>query len=887
MSFEGQTSRLRASLSRWIDLAVLVVVACSIYFPLRLIFGHYISDAAGIVGLFPWPARWAAYSFVFAAIWWPVVRFGGFSRGNLTAFFWYPPIWLACLFGICLVWFVCLHISGFLFSQTPHVSPISLLFAFGTAATGAAIAKGSQELFKELGSERVRCGTEKNFEPKPISEDIEALLRWIGKESPILTPDQDRLNTNLFACRIAEVVMESPSKTVSLVGGYGAGKSSIVNMTRHYLNDSKGSGVIPVEVCAWGFQRGSAAESILKQVVLGCSLHFDCLSLSNLPAQYSAAIGSLSMWGKVVSALLSLPHDPMEILRRVDRILLTVNKRLLVFIEDLDRNWQGDELWTDVISLLDRLKRLQRVSFVLAITETSKMGDIINRISDHVEIIPKLSVKDVAVIYQMFKEHCLARSEDIKFPTNDDQFATRIDAENIEQRNQIARLLNVRVKEEIDEITAIVDNPRNLKHILRRTAKAWSSLHGEIDFDDLFVANVLRVAALEAFTFIHENLPDIHWLRQEGKREDKEKERQVLHDKLIKACSYSGPKLEATEQLIRILFPYWLGSRLPSRGVIQGVSEPEPTNYWDRLIREKLNVQEISDQETARAISTWKQDHELLVYKGLRLAPAVNEIPGFAKKVKQFGDLIDGEQVLSLVSQLFEYVYQVKHEIDRDFVGRGELHYVAEQKEFAAGDWLVREVGKLLPLSLWVAVETYKFWFHAVVNMDEKQRIQNAMLESCKSQYSDRSVFVKAIQGDPDNAILELLITLTHEIYGGPGSLYDDWKWLVDLLLECAATHHVSVVPKILELAVHLDAPPKRQWVLSVKFLESFFGDKTPDLMILLSQLDLTQLSKKESEKAACAREEAAKWILNKTTRTTVPTEAGVGVEEQPNDTES
>ena len=72
----------------------------------------------------------------------------------------------------------------------------------------------------------------------------------------------------------------------------------------------------------------------------------------------------------------------------------------------------------------------------------------------------------------------------------------------------------------------------------------------------------------------------------------------------------------------------------------------------------------------------------------------MNEIPGFAEKLKQFGDLIDGEQVLNLVSQLFEYVFQVKHEIDRDFVGRGELHYLAEQKEFASGDWLVKEVGE-------------------------------------------------------------------------------------------------------------------------------------------------------------------------------------------------
>ena len=53
--------------------------------------------------------------------------------------------------------------------------------------------------------------------------------------------------------------------------------------------------------------------------------------------------------------------------------------------------------------------------------------------------------------------------------------------------------------------------PRLLKHTLRRMRGAWQALHGEIDFDDLLMVNVLRSAAPEAFDFVHYH---IHELRQ-------------------------------------------------------------------------------------------------------------------------------------------------------------------------------------------------------------------------------------------------------------------------------------------------------------------------------------------------------------------------------------
>jgi hypothetical protein len=890
-SFLKLGPRRAVTLARWLDLLLLTVVACVIYFFLRPFFEPYISESVGIIGLLPLPLRWILYSVIFAVVWLPVVRAGGFSVKSFlsSAPLLYPPFWLACAFGIIVIWFLQPYISVFLTGRTVHPSVTALTLALGAAVTGAAGATLWRVVIERLTS--APRGFEQGSvqsQAKPVIEDIEALLDWIAREAPIETPDQDVLNTKLFARRIVETLNRLPLLTITVVGGYGMGKSSILKMVKHYLRNSggvnTGSGgaekrteqnrsMILVEVCGWGLQKDRAAETILKQVIEKCSDHVDCFGLSNLPSQYSAAIGSASKWSKAVSGLLFLSYDPMATLERLDRVLLSIDKNVVVFLEDMDRNWQGSEFWSEVVSLLDRLKKLQQVSFVLAVTDKGKIGEIVNRISDHVEVVPRLSVNDVAAIYKLFRNHCFQQYNDIRFEEEESR-SRRINAENIAQRDEVGRRLNIKMSEEIDAIAALIESPRNLKHALRRTYRAWESLHGEIEFDHLFVANVFRVAELEVFNFIHENLSDIRWLgRRVGSPEDKkatEDERKGLQEKLAAAISPMPSRMAAIEKLIYFLFPGWSSSSpVPQFGVIQGVSNPQPIDYWDRLIRERLNDSEISDQALAGAISRWKVNTNAQVYDGLQLAEAISEIPEFSEKVLQFGELLDGQQVLALASQLFELVFHTRGLTDRDFPGRTELHQLIIQKESVSqyGDWLVGEVNKLFPFRLSVAVDVYEYWIEPLFETGEKQRVRNAVLKGAESHYSDKAVFIDALKSDKDNAVLRLIATLSHEIYGGPGSLHDDWRWLGELLLDCAATHYSIIIPKILGFAVIQRIPPKGPWILASESLQTFFQERTRELMLLLSQVDVSRLSKKESQKVTAAQEQAIKWLSDNPTK--------------------
>ena len=725
----------------------------------------------------------------------------------------------------------------------------------------------------------------KQVKEKIFADDIKSLLQWIEKEKPIETPFQDRLNTKVIADRIAEVLSGSALITISVVGGYGTGKSSILKMVQNYLRSNEvkkkqNNSVIPVDVCGWGLSKGTAAETILKQVVQECSEHVDCFGLSNLPAQYAASIGAVSGWSKALSSLMSISYDPMKALERMDSILLAINKKVIIFFEDLDRNWQDDEFWVEIIALLDRLKKLTRVSFVLSKTETSEIGDIINRISDHVEIIPRLSFGHFAEIYESFREYCLKAFDDIPLEGEESRYR-RIITGNIKASNKLEREMAVSTSDKADIIATLVETPRNLKHALRRTYEAWQSLHGEIEFDDLFIANAIRVSELGVFNFIHENISDIRWLGRQGtKKEEEQKERDALKEKLKLANVMESPsRQEAIEILLKFLFPYWKYSPIYTNAAIQGFSKIDPTDYWERMVREKLDDEEISDQEVARAIINWKENKDdLPVYKNLRLAQAISEIIGFPDKLKQLGELLlDTEQVHKLTSQLFQIVFREKGLKDENFPGSNELHKLMSsielKRSFSSKEdlvspfnhftWLVEEVNKLFPYSLLIAARVYNYWsLWSALDPSYTEDYNTAyrtVLEKAKSCYSDNNTFINAIKAD-DNAVSEFIRTLLNKHRNDPQFVPNDWRWLKDLLINNMQTNYSIIVPQILEAFIYQEKFPNGPWLLS-KTLPVFFQEKNRDVMMLLSKLDTNQFTGRRKLMAEAAREQATEWL--------------------------
>jgi hypothetical protein len=59
--------------------------------------------------------------------------------------------------------------------------------------------------------------------------------------------------------------------------------------------------------------------------------------------------------------------------------------RLIIFLEDLDRNVSDDMIRDEMPALLDRLRHLKNISFVLAIGTEHQYSNVLVRICAHVE----------------------------------------------------------------------------------------------------------------------------------------------------------------------------------------------------------------------------------------------------------------------------------------------------------------------------------------------------------------------------------------------------------------------------------------------------------------------------------------------------------------------
>jgi hypothetical protein len=437
-----------------------------------------------------------------------------------------------------------------------------------------------------------------------------------------------------------------------------------------------------------------------------------------------------------------------------------------------------------------------------------------------------------------------------------------VSAEDAVLQDQMSYLSKIIRPDELDAITVITENPRNLKHALRRTCRAWQFLHGEIEFDHLFIANIFRIAMPEVFNFIHEHISDINWLDQQSVAGDK---KQQIREKLQKELSEiinNAPRYDSVEKLIRFLFPYWR-SVSGSYGVIQGFSDTKPTDYWNRMIREKLDDGEISDQTVAKAIAEWKQNKDLSVYEGLPLAHAVITYPKLPKKIVQFGELLDGQDVHVLLSQLFDYAFQVKGIRTTYISGVKELKQLIQEKDFSGhGQWLINEVSKLFPINLSLANNVFlDFWIMA--DATEGQRVCNALLKNAKIIYSDKEVFIKAIETH-SSSVIEFIgrLNSAYERYSGIIFNPDEWGWLADLLLDTGKTHSSIVISQILEFAVYKEVEPSDKPLLfHYERIKALFQERQREVMLLLSNIDASQFAEKLRTKAKVAREMSMKWL--------------------------
>lgn len=304
---------------------------------------------------------------------------------------------------------------------------------------------------------------------------------WHQYEKPVLTMKQDRLNRGELVNRLFNVITSNEnadSRGIAIIGPFGIGKSSVINMTLSEIQMAFHS-YIPCRINSWGTY--SSEEQIQKylieQVIYSLGKVTSTTSLSGLPSKYIQTLkGAQSLWLDILP-IFDNHSSPGSQLAEIDDLLATLKLKIIVIIEDLDRNKDAETMLNSIAPLIDTLNENSSFRFILSVGQKLNNPEIINRICRYKEYI-NLDREHV----QNSIEECLNKIIQMKKLTYKGNYKDFFSTTTTSDKTIATR----------DALLSYITNPRELKIILRQVELDWnSSLYGCCDILDLFAITTL------------------------------------------------------------------------------------------------------------------------------------------------------------------------------------------------------------------------------------------------------------------------------------------------------------------------------------------------------------------------------------------------------------
>ena len=476
--------------------------------------------------------------------------------------------------------------------------------------------------------------------PRTIAQ-VGGRVMIIKGDKPIQSPKDDALGRTRLAQLFAEELMlldASEGVIVGVLGPWGSGKTSFINLVRTYLRDL---GVEVLDFNPWLFSgTDQLVESFFVEVSAQLKLRPGLLELGKALENYGelfSGMGSLPLVGpwiegartttKIVARILQRRKEGIGSPRtKVEKALSALEKPLVVFLDDIDRLTTCEI--RDIFKLVRLTANFPNVIYVLAfdrlrveeaLTEQGLPG------RDYLEKILQVSVDLPAIP---------------------------------------AHILNKRILEAIDEALSGIDNPgpfdkniwpdifmevirpllRNMRDVRRYAAAIHGTvrdLDGQVALADVLALEAIRVFLPDVFYQLHESVDGLTTTSDVtySPQEDLHLKEQIDH--LIKAA---GSDADVVRALISRLFPaaerHIGGSHYGSEWKNRWLRERRVAHeeilrfYLERVAGEGFQAFTEAEQAWARMADREEFDNYLRSIDPLRLEDVIASLEAFED---QFG----------------------------------------------------------------------------------------------------------------------------------------------------------------------------------------------------------------------------------------------------------
>lgn len=266
-----------------------------------------------------------------------------------------PPAWYAAFLAVCLFPVLSNCLNGEIFDLWGFwivwVVPV-VLFMSVTVGRLCTYTPCETEL---------HYPTHNQNRLEELCKNPEKLIEWLIKEDPIDSSDDEYFNVLPVVNRIIDRLLSIPPETISFIGNYGSGKTSVLNLARKKLQQN---GILVVSLSAWAFEDGKFIHYVVSEMTKKIAKETDCISVTFLPIQFQNTFHQLDLGIFNFIKFFIYSESPKELVEKMEKILLRSNIKVAVFIEDIDRN-NSPRIEQEVYSLFNYFQGQNNISFVI------------------------------------------------------------------------------------------------------------------------------------------------------------------------------------------------------------------------------------------------------------------------------------------------------------------------------------------------------------------------------------------------------------------------------------------------------------------------------------------------------------------------------------------
>jgi len=677
-----------------------------------------------------------------------------------------------------------------------------------------------------------------------LTSDWKILEEWLRSDQPA---NNDLLGNLRIAQQLAEYLMIQGG-TIGLIGPFGGGKTTVIAWIEKEVDRIRRSDQPEIwfakESC-WGFEdSGSAVRQILSRTTEVVGRHADCFMLRSLPESYRKTFSAGGDWLRTLADLVVGSTDPIEQFNHLSEVLESVNARLVLVIEDLDRTTSTRFDRQEVLALLQRLRvPSKRISFILATAQTSAANIDFAKLCDRMEILPDFGADRVASLIEAVRSRC----------QNEFPLVGVIGDENPWSHTRTALLSRFDMVTLPDAAARLLRTPRALKHALRRTYQAWQVLYGEIDLDHLLALNVLRHGAPEAFDFLLRHWGQLHddprtW--QSGQEHLGAIQRRLTEEWNL-VTRQAGWDVRAGMAMLTFLLPSageYLGEQ---RGIdqrrLQGICDHR---YWLRGINEEIDSSEARDQTVLQDIANWRASPNANSPLIVGLC-ASDDYVSVWERFARGSFSSDAALPLVLADQLIERfrtpygarIHVANGRVDPASAFIAIWRYANRnlQRGEEAHNWLERQVRLAMPMSLALVNDLYYYWASAqygIIRPEVRAYIRRVIFEVARGELRTGEDLLRVSHPEFAYGIYQLVFPPDSEEEVSEYRGLPHWEWLGRIMIEALRTNPARLARDIGHLISNrrrADPPTIDTFEVDRDLLTGFFGTAASEAINLIA----------------------------------------------------